>query len=322
MKSKTTLMTILLSFIIIFSTSCNKQKEPIRIAINGWPSCELWYIAEDQGYFDDLPVKIVRFTKWTDSLAAFYQGKVDVVHSTYFNTVYYAGKGENSKIILMTETIFGNQGLVAKTELQDLAELKGKKIAVETYTDEHFLLHNFLKKLGMTEEDVTIVATSSFQEASEFFISGKADAAFTYEPFVSRAINKGHGKLIIESNEDMMSTDVILARENSLDGRTEDYAKLIKAWYKAQEFVGKNPKKAYKIMASKENITADEFKKFYEKFIFFSLEENLEELSSDKIDKKLKNLKNFMTENKLINDEFDTKTLYDNSVVEKIKGEI
>lgn len=322
MKIKKILLPFILGFIIILFASCFKEKKPIRIATNNWPSCELWYIAEEQGYFEDVPVEIVRFTKWSDSMASIYLGKTDLTHSTYFNAVCYAGTGEKSKIILMTETIFGNQGLVVKKEIQNIKDLKGKKIAVETDRDEHFLLYKLLEKNDLSEKDIEVVPVLSFQEASELFIEGKVDAAFTYKPFTDNAVNEGNGKIFMQSNHEMMSTDVILASEKSLDSRPEDYATLIKAWYKAQKFVQTHPEKAYKIMASKEKMTVAEFKKFYEKFVFFSIDENIEELSSGKIDEKLKNLNEFMIETKLKNEKIDTGKLYDSTVVERIKGDI
>ena len=321
MKSKTTLMTILLSFIIIFSTSCNKQKEPIRIAINGWPPCELWYIAEDQGYFGDIPVEIVRFTTWTDSLAALYMGKADIVQSTYFNTLSYNGKGEAASIILLSNTIVGVEGLVVKKDLSDLKTLKGKKIAVETGTVEHFLLHKSLEQIGLRDDDIEIVSTSS-ENAMELFIKGEVDAAFTYEPFLSNAANAGKGRIALTTDENMNYNDCLLARDESLDKRKDDYAKLIKAWYKAQDFVRKNPEKAYRIMSSKENMTSKEFKEYYEKFTFFSFDENKKIFFSNRIEAELYELEIFMLESDLINVEVDVKTLYNSSIVEGIKGDL
>ncbi|WP_372714310.1 ABC transporter substrate-binding protein [Ilyobacter sp.] len=321
MKSKTTLMTILLSFIIIFSISCSKHKEPIRIAINGWPPCELWYVAEDQGYFDDIPVEIVRFTAWSDSLAALYLGKVDVVHSTYFNTIYYNGKGEGASIILSSNIILGVEGLVVKKDLSDLKKLKGKKIAVETGTDEHFLLHKSLEKIGLSDNDIEIVSTSS-ENAMELFIKGEVDAAFTYEPFLSNAANAGKGRIALTTDENMNYNDCLLARDESLYKRKDDYAKLIKAWYKAQDFVSKNPEKAYRIMSSKENMTSKEFKEYYEKFTFLSFEENKKIFFSNRIEAELNELKTFMLEIDLIDDEVDVKTLYNPSIIKGIKGDL
>ena len=323
MKTKKLLLALLLGLVItILLPSCFREKKPIRIAVNSWPSCELWYIAKDQGYFEDLPVEIVRFTNWTDSIASLYLGKTDLTHSTYFNSVYYAGRGEKSKIILITETIFGNQGMVAKSEINEIDDLKGRRIAVETNTDEHFLLCDFLRENGISEKDIDIVPASSLKNASELFIEGKVDAAVTCEPFISDAVNKGNGKILIQSNKNMVSTDVILAREKSLKARPEDYAKIVKAWYKAQDYVKNNPENAYNLMASKEKMAADEFRNLFEKFIFFSIEENIEELSSDKVNIKLKDLKKFMLENKLTDVNLDTSTLYDSSVIEIVKGDM
>ena len=183
-------------FVLIGFTACNKYKEPIKIGVNSWPPCELWYIAQEKGYFGDTPVEIVRFSTWTDNMDSLYVDKTDLTHSTYFNAVYYDSRGEAAKIILSSDTIYGADGLVVKDYIKDVQGLKGRKIAVEIGTDEHFLLHKVLEKGGLSEEDVTITPVTS-EEAMKKFISGEVDAAFTYEPFLSQAVDKGDGKIMV-----------------------------------------------------------------------------------------------------------------------------
>ena len=183
------------------------------------------------------------------------------------------------------------------------------------------MLHKSLEQIGLRDDDIEIVSTSS-ENAMELFIKGEVDAAFTYEPFLSNAANAGKGRIALTTDENMNYNDCLLARDESLDKRKDDYAKLIKAWYKAQDFVRKNPEKAYRIMSSKENMTSKEFKEYYEKFTFFSFDENKKIFFSNRIEAELYELEIFMLESDLINVEVDVKTLYNSSIVEGIKGDL
>lgn len=311
---------LILGILFLSLTACKKYEEPIKIGINDWPPCELWYIAEKQGYFEDTQVEIIRFSTWADNLTAFYLGKTDIVSSSYFNTLYYDKKGDGAKIILTADMIKGGDGLVVKNYIEDLKDLKGKKIAVELGTDEHFLLHKVLEKIGLKEDVIIIPCTS--KESMEKFILGEVDACLTYEPFMSRAAQKGGGRVTLTTADlPEYIIDVLLARNEVLEERKKDYSNIIRAWYKAQKFVKENPEEAYKIMSSKENITPKEFKLFYESFEMFSLEDNKKIFSSEKFKEKLIEMDNFLFENDLISDRVEIENIYTDEIIMDIGEE-
>ena len=307
-----------LGCILFIISACSSYKSPIKIGINDWPPCELWYIAEERGYFDDVLVEIHKFSTWSDSMKSLYLGKVDLTHSTYFNTVLHDGKGEAAKLILATETINGADGLVIRKSIKNIQDLVGKTIAVETETDEHFLLNKVLKSAGLTEFDVNIISTDS-TNAGELFIMEEVDACFTYEPFLSRAAQEGNGEILFKTSDEVNYVDTLLARDSVLQERKGDYAKIIRAWYKAQEFVIENPEEAYEIMSAKAGMSYSEFKEFYEGFKFFSIIENKEMFSSGEIKDQLNEIKSFLIERDLSLRKSNTDILFDEEVVNMIR---
>lgn len=321
MKVKNNRLINLLFTIILFSlTACNSYKEPIKIGVNNWPSCELWYIAQEKGYFGDTPVEIVRFSTWTDSLNSLYMGRTDLTSSTDFNTIYYSSRGEAAKIILSSETINGVEGLVIKNYIENIQDLKGRKIAVEIGTDEHFLLYKVLKSGGLEEGDVTIISVDS-EEGMKRFIDGEVDASFNYEPYLSMAADKGKGRIIVTTSDTLNYNSALVARDEVLQKRKDDYANIIRGWYRAQEFVKDNPQEAYKLMASKEGTSPEEFKNFYESFYFFTLEENKKKFSEENFRDELKGIKEFLAGNNLISTDVDTDNLFDGGVINSVGDE-
>ena len=306
---KIRIINLFLALILIILTGCNSYKEPIKIGVNGWPPCELWYIAQEKGYFGDTPVEIVRFSTWSDNMDSLYVGKIDLTHSTYFNAVYYDSRGESGKIILSSVMINGIDGLVVKDYIGNIQDLKGKKIAVEVGTDEHFLLHKVLGKGGLKDTDVIFISVDS-EEGMRRFISGEVDAAFIYEPYLSRAADEGDGKIMVTTDDTLNYICALVARSVVLKERKNDYANIIQAWYRSQEFVKDNPQEAYQLMASKEGMSYDEFKNFYESFKFFTLEENKNIFSSEDFINELKEIEIFLAKNNLISKDVDTDKLF------------
>lgn len=174
---------------------CAPSGPALRVGVNDWPPCELWYIAQREGYFGRMRVELVRFTSWFDNMSALYRGNLDVTHASYFNAVYLSDKGERGKIILASDTVAGGDGLAVRAGIATGAQLAGMRVAVEANTDEHFLLREALKDFGLGEEDIEIVPTTS-AEAGDLLAEGEADACFTYEPSLTAGATGSGGKVL------------------------------------------------------------------------------------------------------------------------------
>ncbi len=286
--------------LIMALSSCSGQREAVRIGVNAWPPCELWYIAEQQGFFGDLDVDIIRFSTWTDNMASLPLGDIDVTHSTYFNALYYRDKGKGGKIILKSDTIVGGDGLVIGAQVRDGADLKGRSIAVETATDEHFLLYKALERFGLDESDVTLVSMTSV-DAAAAFIAGKVDACFTYEPYLSESATNGKGR-IIYTTKDIPDTmiDVLVASDEFLAHRPRDAKRLVEAYYRAQEWTEAHPEEAFALMGEKEGMGAADFGPFYSSFTFFTREQNIQNFPSSGFRETLESMGAFLIEHGFI----------------------
>jgi len=308
---------ILILFVII--SSCWVSKAPIKIGVNSWPPCEIWYIAEMAGYLKRTPVEIVRFSTWTDNMSALYVGNIDITHATYFNALYFSDKGEEGQIILSSDTIVGADGLVIKNYVENGENLKGKKIAVEINTDEHFLLKKALEKYGLEEEEVTIVATTSI-DAAERFISGMVDACFTYEPFLTKAAKEGNGKIIFTTKEVQgYMIDTLVAKKSTIKNRKRDLINILSAWYKAQEYIRNNSQETFRIMGEKEGMDHEAFGDFYRSFTFFSAQENLKIFSSENYKDTLREMNDFLYINGAISKKITIEDIYNSEIVKKIR---
>src|SRR4029077_9339327 len=94
----------------------------------------------------------------------------------------------------------GNDQIIARAGITSMADLKGKTIAVEEGTVDHFLLLLALKRAGLTGKDVTIKALPT-ADAAAAFKAGQVDAVGAFAPFTSTALERPGSKALATSKD-------------------------------------------------------------------------------------------------------------------------
>jgi NitT/TauT family transport system substrate-binding protein len=151
----------------------------------------------------------------------------------------------------------GGDGIVAINSIEAVTDLRGKQIAFPTGEPSHFLLYTILQKNGLKISDVKPVPMDADQ-AGAAFASGKIDAAVTWEPWLSRAKEVGRGHVLATSKQFPGTIeDVLFVRDEVVEKRSAALTGIIKAWYKAVEFVKSNPDEAKAIMGKAFNLGPD-----------------------------------------------------------------
>ncbi|MFD0679717.1 MULTISPECIES: ABC transporter substrate-binding protein [unclassified Paenibacillus] len=260
-----------------------KSGAPVKLALSPWPGWFVWYLVKEKGFFEKngVNVELVWFPVYSDSLAALATGKVDANSQTLSDTLAPASKNIPLKAVLVNDNSFGGDGIVVKPGIQSLQDLKGKKVATELGTVDHLLMLTALGKSGLKEKDVNYV-NMTVNDAGPAFIAGNLDAAVLWEPFLSKAIEEGKGKLLFSSKDTPgLIPDLLVFKEEFTKGRPEDVKKIIHAWFDALDYWKKNPEESLKIMAKAAETPLDEYKKGVDSVKIFTPEDNLKAFQKD-----------------------------------------
>ncbi|WP_438448759.1 ABC transporter substrate-binding protein [Gorillibacterium sp. sgz5001074] len=258
--------------------SSSKGKDtPIKLALSPWPGWFVWYLVKEKGFFEKngVNVELVWFPVYSDSLSALATGKVDANSQTLSDTLAPASKGIKLKAVLVNDNSAGGDGIVAKPSIGSVKELKGKKVATELGTVDHLLMLTGLDKNGLKEKDVNYV-NMTVNDAGPAFIAGNLDAAVLWEPFLSKAIQEGKGKLLFSSKDTPgLIPDLLVFREEVTSNRPDDVKKILNAWFDALAYWKENPEESLKIMAKAAETPVDEYKAGVDSVKIFQLEDNL-----------------------------------------------
>lgn len=250
---------------------------PVKIALSPWPGWYPWYIVQEKGFFKKygVNVELVWFPVYSDSLQAMNTGKVDANSQTLSDTLAPVSKGLAQKAVLVNDNSAGGDGFVVKPQYKSITDLKGKKVATELGTVDHLLMVTALDKSGLKESDV-VFTNMAVNDAGPAFIAGNLDGAVLWEPFLSKALKEGKGKLIFSSTETPgLIPDLLVFNDKFTKERPEDIKKITRAWFDAMEWWKQNPDEGNAILAKKAEVSPEEYKEMMSGIKLFTLQDNL-----------------------------------------------
>lgn len=219
--------------------------------------------------------ELVWFPVYSDSLQALATGQIDGNSQTLSDTLAPASKKIPLKVVLVNDNSAGGDGLVVTDKIASLQDLRGKKVATELGTVDHLLLLVALSRTGLTEKDIHFV-NMTVNDAGPAFIAGQLDAAVLWEPFLSKAVNSGKGKLLFSSKDTPgLIPDLLVLRQEVVEQRPDEVKKILRAWFDALAFLRENPDEAVAIMAKAADTPVEEYKVLMGGVKIFSLADNL-----------------------------------------------
>ena len=260
----TRLMTRLMTTLAMLGAAAVVQAaEPLKIGYSDWPGWVAWQVAIDKGWFKEAGVD-VKF-EWFDysaSMDAYAAGKLDAVLMTNGDALVTGAGGAKSSIILITDYSAGNDLIIAKPGIKSLADLKGKKVAVEVGLVDHLLLRNAMKKAGMAAGDITIVNAKT-NELPQIFASKDIAAVAVWQPVANEALKAvpGSKPIYTSADEPGLIYDVLAVNPASAKSRRAEWQKVVALWGKVVTYI-EDPKTqpdAVKIMAARSGISPAEY---------------------------------------------------------------
>ena len=158
--------------------------------------------------------------------------------------------GLKVKYIATVEGMPTGWGIVAiDPALKSVKDLKGKKVAVNEGSVSQFFLNVVLKENGLTQKDVEIVNMKQ-GDAGAAFVAEKADAAVTWEPWLTKSKAAPHGQILIDSSKfPGLITDVLIFPRTVIEKRGKEIQGLVNAWNKAVAYYEKNKTESLDIMS-------------------------------------------------------------------------
>ncbi len=249
----------------------------MRVPTTNWPGVYWMTIADAKGWFKEAGLNVTTVdvnSNYIQSLQDTVDGKLDTNSFTLFDLVNFNAKGAGLVMVIDADDSFGSDALVAKKEINSVADLKGKTIGVAKGFYSEYVLEVVLNQAGVPVDSVKIVDVQD-EKSPEAFASGSFDAIETYQPYVDGVVKNG-GHIIWYSSEVpglIPSGDAF--KQSFIDAHPKEMAAFVGVWNKTTGFIKSNPDDAFDIIAARYNSTRADIAAFAQTDKILNLEDNL-----------------------------------------------
>lgn len=258
--------------------------QPFRIAFNTWIGYSPLVIAKEKGFLKEagIDVEISILEGIGEKNSALIRGAIDGVGHTADSAVTSASSGVDGQIVFVFDRSLGADGILAKKTITSIADLKGKRVALEPGFTGHFFFLYLLDEAGLSPSDVDIVPMDTGTAGSSF-VAGTVDAAVTWEPWIGKTKEMKDAHVLVTSKDKPgLIIDVLFMNRKTIETRRADVEKLVSAMGRATDWYFKNTDEGDRIIAQfwklkpeeeKETVAGMQFMTLIENASFFGTEE-------------------------------------------------
>jgi NitT/TauT family transport system substrate-binding protein len=197
------------------------------------------------------------FTSGTKAVEAMFSDAIDItfVGPNPAINAYAQSKGEAVRVI--SGSTSGGAFLVVKPSITSAADLKGKTLATPSLGNtQDVALRAWLKSQGLSSDtagggDVSITPQDNAQTL-DTFVAGTIDGAWVPEPWATRLIKEGGGKVLVDERDlwpdgKYVTTQLMVATKY-LQANPEVVRRILLATIQAVDFVNQHPAEAQQIV--------------------------------------------------------------------------
>jgi taurine transport system substrate-binding protein len=300
----------------------NKEPASTKTIVYGgssWMGHIPAYIAVQKGFFKEqgLNVEFKSFPTSSARMTALAAGAVDFGSTGAISAISLMASGDKSFTLFGAPDVYtGQEGIVASKDINNLEDLKGKKVAVPFSSSSHVMLVDLLKQKGLDpQKDVKIINMSGDDILSSF-TNGQIDAAAIWSPAFQK-IQTVQGAHVIAKDTDTTiyknynfntGPDVLVISNKFVKENPDTTKKLLTGYFNAIKWMRDNPGEAATIFVKLSNIDAKEQEQIIKSIKWLDEKEQKELLGENgNLTKTMSFLSQFLSDNKLINSQVDVK---------------
>ena len=215
-----------------------------------------------QGFFeealpDNVTLKTVPFNAGPEAVEAIFSGGLDASFIGPNPAINAFAKSKGEAIRIVSGATSGGAYLVVKPDITSPAQLKGKKLATpQLGNTQDVALRAWLKEQGLASDvqgggDVYILPQANAQTL-DTFKSGDIDGAWVPEPWATRLVQEGGGKVLVDErdlwpNGQYVTTHLIVTT-TFLSEHPEVVKALLAGVVKANDYVNDDPTAAQAVV--------------------------------------------------------------------------
>ena len=251
---------------------------PLKLGMNTWVGYDPLVLAREQGFLDVTDVKVIELSSNSETLRNYRNRLLDAAALTLDETLRLADEGFEPRVVAVLSASAGADLVVARSDVRDLEDLRGRRVAVEATTVGALVFQRLLQAAGLQSTDVTVLKVDAIQHAA-LLRNHRVDAAVTYEPLAGRLLTEGY-RSIFDSRQMIGDiVDVLVVDAQALADRPMHVRALLAGWQRGLQAFRQEPEVSARLLAPGVDLTPQEYLAIGQGLQFYSPEESLALLS-------------------------------------------
>jgi NitT/TauT family transport system substrate-binding protein len=218
-------------------------------------------VGVDRGIFaralgSSVTLRTSTFTAGPAAVEALFSGALDAAYLGPSPAINAFVKSHGQAIRIVSGATSGGAALVVKPSITAPAQLRGKTLASpQLGNTQDVALRTWLAGQGLRTDtsgggDVRILPQENSQTL-ESFTSGRIDGAWVPEPWVSRLVQEGGGRVLVDERDlwpgGRFATTLLVVRTGFLRQHRAAVGRLVAGQVQANDFVNRHPAEAQQV---------------------------------------------------------------------------
>ncbi len=276
------------------------ESPPLHVGVHPWIGYETLYLARDFNWLNN-GVQLHETPDLTASSQALASGKVDAACITLDETLRLRASGVDLTVGLVFDVSAGADLVMASANIRRIADLAGKRIAVEEGALGALVLGSMLEQAGLTPSSVNVVYSSPDQQIAAWK-NHQVDAVVCYEPTATLLSREGARRIFDSRQMPDTILDVLAVRPDKASQHGTGLKTLLAGHFNGLAHLQSSRQDALYRIAARQKITPKEAQQTLSGVILPTLEANRQYLlpNGGRLLAAAKNVSGLMVRNGLI----------------------
>ncbi|MDZ8222054.1 MULTISPECIES: ABC transporter substrate-binding protein [unclassified Nostoc] len=230
-------ITVCLLFACHTSVTTKLKHPPLKVIFTSFVGEYPVIIAQKKGFFKAQGVDVELIYKRYTQLerANFSAGKYDGMTSSLGSFIILSATNPDIQGVMVIDESAGADVVVAQSQIQIVADLKGKKLGANLGSFSEVFVTEMLKSANLTSDDVNLVKLEP-SEIPQRLKNNVIQAGHTWEPYLSKAMKLGGNILFTSKQTPGLILDMIVFRGDTIRDRPEDIRAFVRGWLQATTY--------------------------------------------------------------------------------------
>jgi NitT/TauT family transport system substrate-binding protein len=264
----TTAFAAVLAVVAVVAAGCGKSShasasDPVTVHLGYFPNIThaTAIVGVEKGIYAGAlgrdRLQTATFNAGPDAVSALFSGSIDASYLGPNPAVNAYAKSHGAAIRIISGATSGGAELVVRPEIADAQGLRGKKLATpQLGGTQDVALRYWLRGQGLRADtqgggDVSILPQDNGQTL-DAFKSGQIDGAWVPEPWATRLVQEGGGKVLVDERDlwpnRQFATTVLAVRTDFLRAHPDAVKRLLQGQAEANDYVNEHAEDAQAVV--------------------------------------------------------------------------